>query len=191
VTLLHPCKKTLLTTSQTIADIYYTSGDPALLTSFASFDDSVAAQYNVIGLCAPVYSLESISDATAYEVTADSAGLYISVHSSNQFLIGSVVTLTLKADSSVVAQDTASSTVTFPVYIMDPCPNTVISPLTTLSNMIYTIAASAATQAITPATDAISTNLSIPSLCGPFTYTLVEVSSFTTVTTSTPEEIKV
>ena len=57
VTLLHPCKTTLLTTSQTVGPLSYTFGDPVLTYLFAAFDDSVATQYGVAGLCAPVFSL--------------------------------------------------------------------------------------------------------------------------------------
>jgi hypothetical protein len=79
VTLLHPCKKTLLTTTQTIAAMNYIFGDPAMVTGFTAFNDSVALQYGVPTLCALSYSLSPSADATKYAVTVDTPTLKIQV----------------------------------------------------------------------------------------------------------------
>ena len=88
VELIHPCKQTLLTTPQTIDDMSYMFGDAALITPFMPFDDSVAIQYGVAGLCNLLYSLELASDATNYGVTVDSVAPSISVLTTNNLLIG-------------------------------------------------------------------------------------------------------
>jgi len=67
--LLHPCKKTIITTSQTIGPINFDFGGSAVLTSFNNFSDSVATSYNIAGLCGLTYSLSLADDATTYGVS--------------------------------------------------------------------------------------------------------------------------
>ena len=86
------------------------------------------------------------ADATTYGVTVDSATLKISVYTKATALVGTSKTLTLSANSSTAQQDTASSTVTFTVYVLDPCPYATITlPFATLTDMSYTVASSAVT----------------------------------------------
>jgi len=59
-----------------------------LVLPFAPFDDLVSTQYAVPGLCGVVYSISSPTDASNYGVTANSAGLTISVMTTNYLLIG-------------------------------------------------------------------------------------------------------
>lgn len=66
VNLLHPCKLTVIKTTQTILDIVYPLGNPSLSTPFVEFGDTVSGEYGVIGLCGLVYSLELAADATRY-----------------------------------------------------------------------------------------------------------------------------
>ena len=132
----------------------YKFNDLALATNFLAFDDSVATAYGVPGLCALTYNLSLASDATNYGVTVNSATKQISVLTTNSGLIGTSISLTLSANSSVVQQATASQTVTFTVSVVDLCLNTIISlPFATLSNMISTITQAAATQTFGLATD--------------------------------------
>ena len=121
VTLLHPCKLTLITTAQTIADQQYVFGDPTLLISFSAFADSVSVEYGIAGLCALTYSLSLATDATAYGATIlTTPSLQISVLTTNNLLFGTSVSLTLLANGTP-QQDTASQTVTFNLTIIDPC----------------------------------------------------------------------
>lgn len=69
VQLLSPCQITQLTTTQTIADITFNFGSPAVLVPFAEFDDSEAMCYGMPGLCGVVYSINMPADASAYGVT--------------------------------------------------------------------------------------------------------------------------
>jgi hypothetical protein len=86
VTLLHPCKLTLITTTQTIADIVYTIGDPTTLTPFTAFSDTVSSEYSEPGLCGLVYSLSPASDATKFGVSI--VAMNISVSTINLALLG-------------------------------------------------------------------------------------------------------
>jgi hypothetical protein len=126
VKLLHPCKTTVITTSQNIASITHQFGDPVTITSFTAYSDSVATQYGVSSLCALVYSLTVASDATSFGVTVNSSSLKISTLPTDHLKINQNTNLTLHANSSTAQQDTASQTVTFNVSVTDPCPNTVI-----------------------------------------------------------------
>jgi hypothetical protein len=58
LTLIHPCKETFYSTTQTIADINYRFGDPPLVTSFSVFSDSVSLSYGITDLCAIRYEIQ-------------------------------------------------------------------------------------------------------------------------------------
>jgi hypothetical protein len=45
VSVLHPCKKTIITSQQVILEKAYTFGSQALLSPFSAFEDSVASDY--------------------------------------------------------------------------------------------------------------------------------------------------
>ena len=123
----------------------YILGDNASVFAFGAFSDSVSTQYSTATLCALTYSLSLAADATNYGVTVDSTTLRISVYTVSKALVGTSTTLTLSANSSVVQQETASSTVSFIVSIHDPCPYATITlPFSTLSAMTYTVTHAAA-----------------------------------------------
>jgi hypothetical protein len=77
VSLFHPCKATLLTTTQTISDINFGFGGwdgstftmAALLKSFTNFADSVSTAYDVANLCDIQYALSPAAEAIKYGVT--------------------------------------------------------------------------------------------------------------------------
>ena len=116
-----------------------------MLTPITAFSDSVSTQYSTPTLCALTYSLSLAADATTYGATVDSATLKISVYTVSTALVGTSTTLTLSANSSVVQQDTASSTVSFAISVLDPCPYATITlPFSTLSAMTYTVTHAAA-----------------------------------------------
>ena len=100
VILYHPCKTTVITTSQTIANVIHQFGDPTSVTSFTAFSDSTASEYNVLSLCSIVYSLSNASDASTFGVTVNSSTLQISTLPTNHLLIGQNINLTLHANSS-------------------------------------------------------------------------------------------
>lgn len=108
VTLLHPCKTTIITTSQTINNITYTLDDPASVLTFLPFNDSVSTQYSVNNLCGLVYSLSLAATATTYGATVNSAANSISVQATNYLLIGTSAQLVLSAAASTSVQDIAS-----------------------------------------------------------------------------------
>ena len=66
----------------------YTFGDPALVIPFTAFEDSVATDYGVPGLCALNYLIEP--DYSNIGVTIDQSALTINVHTTNSALIGTV-----------------------------------------------------------------------------------------------------
>ena len=124
----------------------YKFNDLALATSFLAFDDSVATSYSVPGLCALTYTLSLAADATNYGVTVNSVTKQISVLTTNSGLIGTSISLTLSANSSILQQTTASQTVIFIVNVVDPCLSTIISlPFSTLTDMSSSIFQVAAT----------------------------------------------
>jgi len=69
LTLLHPCKITLITTSQVINPITYPFGGAAVLTAFTNFADTVSVEYGLPTLCGLVYTLSLAADATTYGTT--------------------------------------------------------------------------------------------------------------------------
>lgn len=69
VTVLHPCKKTLIASTQSLSNLTYTIGDPALLNPFTAFTNTVASEYATPSLCNLVYSLSPADDATDFGVT--------------------------------------------------------------------------------------------------------------------------
>ena len=99
VVLLHPCKLTQITLTQSVSDTSILFGDPAVIAPFA-FTDSVATQYGVPGLCALSLTLSPSADAATFGVTLDSVGLTITVYPPNKLLIGQSATFTLIADST-------------------------------------------------------------------------------------------
>ena len=101
-------------------------GDPVLITNFLAFDDSVATDYGLPDLCSLTYSLSLAADATNYGVALNSATPSISLLTTDSFLIGTSIALTISAVSSIVAQDTPSQTVSFTVIVVDPCFSTII-----------------------------------------------------------------
>jgi hypothetical protein len=69
VTLIHPCKTTIITTTQTISNVIYNYGGPATQQLFTQFSDTVSSQYGVPGLCSLTYTLALSADATAFGVS--------------------------------------------------------------------------------------------------------------------------
>lgn len=69
VNLLHPCKITLITTSQVINDIVFPFGGATVLTPYTNFADTVSAEYGIPTLCGLIYSLSLPADATTYGTT--------------------------------------------------------------------------------------------------------------------------
>ena len=106
---LHPCKITQITTTQTIPDISFPFGGTALLTPFTNFDDTVSTEYGITDLCVLSYSLELAADATAYG-TSIIAGAppNIQVLTNDPLLKGTSITLTLSAVATLFPQDTPS-----------------------------------------------------------------------------------
>lgn len=51
VTLLHPCKVTLITTPQIMPPLDFMFGSPTTIMPFLDFDDSASTEYGVPGLC--------------------------------------------------------------------------------------------------------------------------------------------
>ena len=98
VTLLHPCKVTSLTSSQTISTIIYPFGDPTVNTPFTAFDDSVATQYSDPTLCGLVYSITDPTSATNFGVAL--SGMQITVVTTDSSLIGQSVNLNLLANAN-------------------------------------------------------------------------------------------
>lgn len=89
VTVLHPCKKTLITTTQTLPNLTYKFSEPALLSPFSAFVDSVATDYATSALCNLVYSINLAADATTFGVTIKtSPSLQIEVLALDKSLIG-------------------------------------------------------------------------------------------------------
>lgn len=75
VTINHPCILTVISSSQTISDIYYLLGDPKLNIPFVLFSDSVSAEYGNPTLCALTYQLSLASDATNFGASVNSSTL--------------------------------------------------------------------------------------------------------------------
>lgn len=128
VELLHPCKATQITSLQIIVAMKYTFGNPALTTTFTTFDDSASTAYSTPGLCKLVYSLEPAADATAYGVSVQTGSLAIQVLTTDTNLLGKTISLTLVAN--VDPQQTApGQTVTFTLEIIcPPCTPGITTP---------------------------------------------------------------
>jgi hypothetical protein len=125
VTLLHPCKTTVISTASITNKQFYL-GDTALSQIFTAWTDTVSTAYAVAGLCNLSYSLFPEADATNFGVTlVTTPSLAIRVITTNSLLIGQSVSLSVTANATP-QQDTASPVSTFTVQIMDPCPNTLI-----------------------------------------------------------------
>ena len=117
VNLLHPCKITLITTSQAIGPITFPFGQPPVLTPFTNFADDVSVAYSNPTLCGLTYSLALAADATTFGVSIIvGAPNQIQVTTLDQSLLGQTVTLTLLANATP-QQDTPSQTVVFDVLI--------------------------------------------------------------------------
>ena len=86
VVLLHPCKVTSITSSQTISTIIYPFGDPTVNTPYVAFADSVATQYATPALCGLVYSIIDPTSATNFGVAL--SGMQITAWTNNNALIG-------------------------------------------------------------------------------------------------------
>ena len=69
VTLLHPCKTTTISTTQTIPSLSYLFGATATQQQFFEFTDSVSTQYSVPGLCALSYLIALSADAISFGVS--------------------------------------------------------------------------------------------------------------------------
>ena len=67
--MLHPCKTTLISSTQTLPNLIYSFGSPALLSPFSAFADSVASDYATPGLCSLTYSIGPAANAVAFGVT--------------------------------------------------------------------------------------------------------------------------
>jgi hypothetical protein len=99
VTLLHPCKVTTITSSQTIPDITYGVTTAAVLTPFTAFTDNVSALYpNPPLLCGLSYHIENAATAAADGVTI--SGMNIRVQTNDLLLIGTTVQFHLFANST-------------------------------------------------------------------------------------------
>jgi len=107
VQLLHPCVTTLITTSQTIGALQYTFGDPAVLTAFLDFGDSVSLDYNLPGFCPLVYTLDPPATASSFGASIQTSPLAISVLTTDTSLMGQTISLAIKANA--IPQQTAAS----------------------------------------------------------------------------------
>jgi len=106
VTLYHPCKKTLLTSSQTISDATYIYNATKEI-AFAAFSDSVSAAYSNSSLCGVTYVL-SPTDLHNLTMSIDNTTLKISITGAPIASRGQTVAFTLSA-VSVPLSDTPSS----------------------------------------------------------------------------------
>jgi hypothetical protein len=101
LTLLHPCKLTLITTSQVINPITYPFGGAAVFTAYTNFADTVSAQYSLPTLCGLIYSLSVAADATNYGVTIITGSPnQIRVVTNTEALKGTSVSLTMSANAT-------------------------------------------------------------------------------------------
>lgn len=178
--MLHPCKQTIITSTQTISDIVYIETNVASTGTFVAFQDSVATAYSLPALCALTYSIGDATDATTYGVTK--SGFTISVLTSNVSLIGTSKGLWVSA-TATPAQDTPSQTVPFNVIIQSPCPTSTLTLPSAIANTSIVAQSGVGTQVtFAPATNNKETTLGSPGLCGPRVYTIVQVQPATFVT---------
>lgn len=184
MTLLHPCKKTLLTTTQTIADISYTYPVSPLVKPFSAFADSVGVAYSNPTLCGLTYSLSDPTDASNFGVSLN--GFNIEVSSVDITRIGQQITLQLRVDA-VPQQDTPSDVVNFNVIMVSPCNDAILTLPTTLTN-VSIVAGSGTHQfnAFAPATSDVETRLNSPGGCLDRVYSIVEVVPASIVTITAP-----
>lgn len=188
ITLLHPCKLTVISSTQTIADITYGVSTAAILTPFTAFSDTVSVAYSIPTLCALVYSIKDATIAAADGTTI--SGMNIREFTNNMALVGTTQAFHLVANATP-QQDAAFIGVPFNVIFAHPCATSTLhfaGQVPTSGTAIVAFSGSSVKLDFEPATVNVESSLANLGLCGSRVYTIVETQpqNFITVSAAPP-----